>query len=316
MFSSNLSNFAEGVDTAFIVIFSIILFFLVGLTTVLIIFIFRYRESKNPVATQIHGNNTLEVIWTVIPLILVMAMFYFGWVSWKPMNENPPEDAMHIQTDARMWKWTFRYDNGQRLDTLIVPVGKAVALDMKAADVIHSLYIPAFRLKKDIVPGTPRTAWFIANSPGIYDLFCTEYCGLEHSSMITAVKVLTQEDFDAWYSQAGTTVAEASEGENAPTPAALGKQIIQQLGCNACHSTDGTKIVGPSYLGIYGHEVTVETDGSERTLIVDDEYIRRSILDPNADIVKGFNKGLMLSYKDQVSDEEIDLIIAYIKSLQ
>jgi cytochrome c oxidase subunit 2 len=281
----------------------------------LIIFIFRYREKKNPkAATQMHGNNTLEVIWTLIPLLLVMAMFYYGWVGWKPIESNPPEDAMHIKTVARMWKWNFQYDNGRRMDTLVIPVGKPVALNMESPDVIHSLYIPAFRLKKDVVPGKPRTAWFIANSPGTYDLFCTEYCGLQHSSMITLVKALPSDEFDAWYKANETETVETVKEK--PAPASAGKRVVQQLGCNACHSVDGTTLVGPSYKGLFGKEETVITDGKERTVTVDEEYIRHSIYDPNADIVKGFNKGLMLSYEGQVSDEEMELIIEYIKSLQ
>lgn len=313
MFSSNLSNLSEGVDTAFIVILSIIMFFLVALTVVMIVFIIRYRESKNPVATQIHGNNTLEIIWTIIPLLIVMAMFYYGWTAWKPMESDPPEDAMHIETTARMWKWNFKYANGQRLDTLIIPVGLPVALDMTAVDVIHSIYIPAFRLKKDVVPGTPRTAWFVANSPGTYDLFCTEYCGMEHSSMITAVRVLTQEEFDNWYS---AEKLDANSEADKPSSIALGKEIVKSIGCNACHSADGTKIVGPSYKGLFGKEEIVITNNKERAITIDEEYIRRSILNPNADLVKGYGKNLMLSYEGQLSDEDIELIIAYIKSIK
>ncbi len=313
MFSSNLSNFAEGVNTAFIIILGIVLFFLIGLTVALIVFIVKYRESKNPVASQFRGNLSLEIIWTVIPLLIVLAMFYYGWTAWKPMESNPPKDAMHIETIARMWKWNFKYNNGVRTDTLIIPVGKPVALDMEAIDVIHSLYIPAFRIKKDVVPGTPRTAWFIANSPGTYDLFCTEYCGLEHSSMITSVRVLTQEEFDKWYTDTIGTDQNLVNAEITETPAMKGKQIVRQIGCNACHSTDGTKIVGPSYLGVFGHDVTVITSGKERTIKADEDYIRRSILEPNTDIVKGYSKGLMLSYKDQLTNEEIDQIIEYIK---
>ncbi len=315
MFSSNLSNFSEGVDTAFVVILSVILFFLVGLTAALIYFLVRYRESRNPVAEQIHGNNKLEVIWTVIPLMIVLAMFYFGWTAYKPMESAPPDDAIQIETTARMWKWNFRYENGKRLDSLVVPAGKPVSLNMQALDVIHSFYIPAFRLKKDIVPGTPRNAWFIANSPGTYDLFCTEYCGLEHSSMITTVTVMTQEDYDAFFAGSEDEAAETAAAVEI-TPAMRGAEIVQQIGCNACHTTDGTTRVGPSYLGLFGKEETVITNGKERTITVDEEYIHRSILDPNADIVEGFNKGLMLSYEGQLSEEEIALIIEYIKSVQ
>jgi cytochrome c oxidase subunit 2 len=312
MFSSNLSNIAEGVNQAFIIILSIIFFFLIGLTAVMVYFIFKYRESKNPVATQIHGNNLLEVIWTVIPLLIVIAMFYYGWTSYKVMESEPPKDALQINVTARMWKWSFKYENGKRMDTLIVPQGKPVSLKMNAMDVIHSFYIPAFRLKRDIIPGKERKAWFIANSPGSYDIFCSQYCGLDHSGMITMVKVLTPEDFKKWYSD--TSSVEKVAGITA-RPGAAGKQIMQQIGCFACHSTDGTKIVGPSYLNVFGHEVTVVTDGKERIIKADEDYIKRSILDPNADVVKGYNKGLMLTYKDQLTDQDIGQIIEYIKTL-
>lgn len=315
MFSSNLSNFSEGVDNAFIIILSVIFFFLIGLTAALVYFIIRYRESKNPVATQIHGNNTLEILWTIIPLALVMAMFYFGWTAFKPMESDPPEDALHIETTARMWKWGFKYENGMRLDSLVVPAGKAVSLDATAIDVIHSIYIPAFRIKKDIVPGTPRSLWFIANSPGTYDLFCTEYCGLEHSSMITKVTVLPQEEYDAFIA-AGSAPVTAEAGGEEISPAMLGGEILQKIGCNACHTTDGSTRVGPSYLGLFGKEEVVISGGKERTVTVDEAYLKKSILDPNADIVKGFNKGLMLSYEGQLSDEEIGQIVEYIKSMK
>jgi cytochrome c oxidase subunit II len=313
MFSSNLSNIAESVNQAFVIILSVIFFFLFGLTAVMIYFIFKYRESKNKIASQIHGNNTLEVIWTVIPLLIVIAMFYYGWTGYKVMESDPPKSAIHINVTARMWKWTFNYMNGKRTDTLIVPQGKPVALELKALDVIHSFYIPAFRLKKDVIPGRERKAWFIANSPGNYDIFCSQYCGLNHSAMITMVKVLTPEEYNKWY--ADTSSVEKVAAITAK-PGSIGKQIIQQTGCFACHSVDGTKIVGPSWQGIFGHEVIVVTNGKERTIKVDEEYIKRSILDPNTDVVKGFNKGLMLSYKDQLTDKDISHVIEYIKTLQ
>jgi cytochrome c oxidase subunit 2 len=243
-------------------------------------------------------------------------MFYYGWVAFKPMESDPPDDAIHIETTARMWKWNFKYENGKRLDSLIVPVGKAVSLDVTAVDVIHSLYIPAFRIKKDIVPGSPRTLWFIANSPGKYDLFCTEYCGLEHSSMITTVTVVSQEEYEKFAAGSGTEEIAGETSAAEVTPAMPGRDIMLQIGCNACHTTDGTTRVGPSYLGLFGSETTVITNGKERKVMADEEYIRKSILDPNADVVQGFNKGLMLSYKDQLSDEEITQIIEYIKTIQ
>lgn len=310
---SNLSNFAEGVDNAFVVILSIIFFFLIGLTGLLIYFIVRYREEKNPKATHIEGNTTLEIVWTIIPLILVLAMFYFGWTGWKPMFSKAPDDALKIKTTARMWSWSFEYENGRRTDTLYIPHGEPVVLDLESVDVIHSIYIPAFRLKQDMVPGKEGTMWFIANSPGSYDLFCTEYCGLRHSYMFTSVEVMPTEEFEKWYTD--TTQATAATGPSEGASAvAQGRRIVQQLGCNACHSMDGSVIVGPSYKGLFGKEETVITNGEERTIIADEDYIRRSIYEPNADVVKGFNSGLMQSYEDQLTDEDLDKIIEYIKT--
>lgn len=309
---SNFSSLEQGVDTAFVVILSIIFFFLIGLTILLIVFIIRYNEKKNPVAKQIEGNNKLEILWTVIPLLLVVAMFYFGWTGWRPVYSDPPEDAMPVTVTARMWTWSITYENGKRMDTLYVPEGKPVVLDLVALDVIHSFYVPAFRLKMDMIPGKDISTWFIANSPGVFDIFCAEYCGLEHSNMYTAVKVMTQEDFNSWY--ADTT--EVPVTDVAISPAVAGRTVYQSMGCIACHSTDGSVITGPSFRGIYGEEVSVITGGNERIQTVDDNYIRKSILDPNSDVVDGFNPNLMQSYSDLLSDEEISQIIEFIKSLE
>ena len=308
---SNASNLVKGVDTAFVVIFIMIFFFLIGITALLLYFIYRYNEKRNPVATQIEGNTKLEIIWTVIPIILVLGMFYYGWTGWKPLYTAPPKDSMKIKVNARMWKWNFTYENGKQMDTLYIPQGKPVEVDLESMDVIHSFYIPAFRLKQDVVPGRKTVRWFIGNSPGDYDLFCAEYCGLNHSYMYTSVKVLPQDEFDKWY----TDTAKIAPAV-AMSPAMEGRQIVRRLGCTACHSTDGSKIIGPSYKGIFGHETVVVTDGKERTLTVNEDYIRRSVYDPNADIVKGFSKGLMQSYQGQVTDEDLDKIIAFIKSLE
>jgi cytochrome c oxidase subunit II len=309
---SNLSNLAKGVDTAFLVILSVSLFFLIGLTIVLVIFIYRYNEKRNPVASQIEGNNKLEVIWTAIPLLLVLAMFWFGWTGWKPLYSDPPKDAMPIKTIARMWKFTFQYENGKRNDTLYVPQGKPVVLDLESVDVIHSFYIPAFRLKQDVIPGKKIQVWFIANSPGKYDIFCAEYCGLQHSGMYTAVKVLPQPEFDKWYIDTTAVLAKTPSG----APMMAGETLIRTLGCIACHSADGSPMTGPSFKGVFGHEITVVTDSKERVFPVDEAYIKKSILEPNADVVKGFKANLMQTYKGQVSDKEITDIVEYIKSLK
>ena len=308
---SNTSNLVHGVDTAFVIILSVIFFFLIGLTITMFYFIYRYNEKRNPVATQIDGNNTLEIIWTVIPLVLVLGMFYFGWTGWKPLYAEPPDDSMKVRVIARMWRWDFEYENGRITDTLYVPQGRPVSLDLESMDVIHSFYIPAFRLKQDIVPGRTIVRWFVGNSPGDYDLFCAEYCGLNHSYMYTSVKVLPADQFDTWYADTSAVAPVV-----AATPALEGKQLVQRYGCNACHSADGSRIIGPSYKGIFGEESVVITSGQERTIVIDEEYIRRSIYEPNADIVKGYNQGLMQTYTRQITEDEIEKIIEYIRTLK
>lgn len=304
------SNFSGGVDTAFAIIVGISLFFLLGITAVIILFIVKYNKKKNPVASEIEGSTKLEIIWTVIPLILVLFMFWIGWRSYTP-ERKVPADAMIVNVTAQMWSWRFEYANGKVEDTLIVPVNKAVKLNMVSLDVIHSLYIPAFRIKTDVVPGKDNYMWFNSLVTGSYDLFCAEYCGLRHSYMGTIVEVVDQGTFDKWYASAPVKVDSAV----AAKPGFEGKLLSEQKGCIACHSVDGTKIVGPSYKGIFGHKATVETNGKEREIIVDAEYIKRSILEPEADIVKGFPKGTMISYKGQLTDEELDKIVEYIKTL-
>lgn len=300
---SGASNFAHGVDLTFFIILGISVFFLVGITTVMIYFVIKYNRKKNPKASNIEGNTKLEVIWTVIPLILVLVMFYFGWVGYRPMR-NVPEGAIPVKAIGQMWSWSFEYANGKKSPDLVVPFGKPVKLDLFSRDVIHSLYIPSFRIKEDVVPGKNNYMWFRAEQLGEFDLFCAEYCGDRHSYMLSKVKVLPEAEYDAWLAKS-----------DIPADEPPGLTVLKQNGCVACHSLDGSKIVGPSFKGIYGHEVEVITNGQERKITVDDEYITRSIQDPNADVVKGFNAGLMISYKDQVKEEDIKKVIEYIKGL-
>jgi len=303
------SNFVEGVDRAFIIILGFSFLFLIVLTFLMILFIVKYRKSKHPKAVQIKGNTKLEILWTGGAVILVLVLFYYGWAGWKPMM-TPPDDAMEIKAIARMWKFQFVYENGRVTDTLYVPVNQPVVLDLVALDVIHSLYIPAFRVKEDMVPGLKKDMWFRAQREGEFDLFCAEYCGLQHSYMYTGVNVLSAEDFDQWITDTTATLPAAG------TPAwEAGLNVLRKNGCNVCHSSDGTKLVGPSYLGIYGSTREVESGGADREVVADSTYIRTSIYDPDADVAKGYNKGLMLSYEGLVSEEEIGLIIEYLKHL-
>lgn len=309
---SGASSFVETTDNAFFFIIGVSVIFLIGITGTLLWFIYRYNKKRNPVATQIHGSTTLEIVWVVIPTILVIIMFFYGWAGYQPIK-NAPADALKVKATARMWSWMFEYENGIKTDTLYVPVDKAVILDLIAIDVIHSLYIPAFRVKEDMVPDRGNKMWFIPQKVGSYELFCTEYCGLSHSLMFTEVKVMPVQDFNAWYAKMADTTQKASTAAN---PAAEGKRLVELNGCIACHSSDGTKIVGPTFKGVYGHKLIVITDDKEREILADDEYIKRSIYDPNADIVKGYAKNQMVSYKAQLKDEDVTRIIEYLKTLK
>lgn len=309
---SGASNLVVTTDNAFLLIIGISAFFLIGISGLIIWFIVRYNNKKHPVAEQIHGSNTLEIIWTVIPLILVMIMFFYGWAGYSPVSKAP-KDAMKVRAMARMWSWSFEYDNGVKTDTLYIPKDKPVILDLISKDVVHSLYIPSFRIKEDMVPGRTNRMWFIGQKTGSYEMFCAEYCGLSHSYMYTEVKVLEQDKYDAWMATRTDTTALAAA---AAVPGALGKRLIELNGCIVCHSLDGTRLVGPSFKGVYGHEQPVVTDGKSRRVVADDEYIKRSILEPDADIVEGFSKGQMTSYKNQLSDEEIQQIIDFLKTVQ
>lgn len=304
------SNFVSTFNRSFFFIVGIALVLLIGLTFLMLYFVFRYNKKKHSKAVQNEGSLALEITWTVVPILLALAMFYFGWAGWRPMSKVP-KDAIHITSVARMWSFSFQYDNGVQSPDLIVPVNTPVKISLVSLDVIHSLYIPAFRIKSDMVPGREKMMWFRPEAVGNFDLYCAEYCGLRHSFMNANVKVLSKDDFDAWYSDTAK-IAQVSE---APAPGSEGLTIMVNQGCTACHSSDGSKIVGPTYLGLYGSQQAVIRDGKEVTVTVDDDYIRRSIYDPDAEIVKGYPRGLMQSYKDQISAEDITKIIDYLKSL-
>lgn len=306
--NSGASNFVEQVDLAFYIIIGISFILLIGITAVMIYFVIRYRKDKNPVATQIEGNNKLELIWTVIPTILVLLMFYYGWVGYKPMRDVP-DDAMEIKAIGRMWSWTFEYENGIKSDKLVVPHNKAVKLNLYSPDVVHSLYIPAFRIKEDVTPGIDNYMWFRPQELGSYDVFCAEYCGTRHAYMITKCEVIAEEDYNKWYAEGATAM-------DSDDPVELGYNITKNNGCIACHSTDGTKLVGPSFKGIFGTQRKVMTGDEERTVLVDEEYLIKSIKEANADVAEGYMKGLMPSYEGQITDDDIDKIVFYIKSLR
>lgn len=208
MFSGAASTFATKVDAAFWFILVICMALLILVTGLMIFFVFKYHRKKQGTPVNIEGNFLLEVFWTVSLTLIVLAMFYYGWIGYREMV-TVPAGALQIKAEGRMWMWIFEYENGRKTDALHLPVGKPVKLNLSSVDVLHSFYVPAFRVKKDLVPGIQNTVWFTPDEVGSYDLFCAEYCGFGHSTMLSKVVVMPESEYAAWL--AGKT-AEAGAG--------------------------------------------------------------------------------------------------------
>lgn len=286
-------------------ILAIAIFFIIGITTFMIWTVIRYNRKKNRPARQFTGSVTLEIIWTGIPLLLVLLIFVYGWKGYAPMRKVPA-DAMKVTAIGRMWEWSFDYGNGKLSKILVIPVNKAVRLDLHSVDVNHGMFIPAFRVKEDVVPGYKNYLWFIPKYKGEYDVLCSDYCGLQHSGMNTKARVVAPDDFNKWLEELPATGL---------IPDAEGLTLLKNTGCIACHSLDGAKLVGPTFQGLYGIKHAVITNGQEVNLEASDTYLASAIIDPGKDVVKGFNKGLMQSYRDKLTDAQIEKIIEYLKTL-
>jgi cytochrome c oxidase subunit 2 len=291
---------AGNVDALYIFLVLLATFMSVAIFSMILVFALRYRRQPGRTAEQIEGSNALEITWSVVPLGIFMVIFAWGAVIYF-QERTPPRDATEIYVVAKQWMWKLEHVEGQReINELHVPVGRDIEMIMTSQDVIHSFYVPAFRIKQDVLPGRYTTAWFRATKPGVYHLFCAEYCGSQHSGMIGQVVVMEPAQYEAWLSGGNTSGSLASNGES----------IFQQLGCVTCHRSD-TQGRGPSLAGIFGKPVQLE-DG--RTVIADENYIRESILSPSAKIVKGF-KPIMPVFQGLVSEEQLTELVAYVKSL-
>ncbi|MFO7847946.1 MAG: cytochrome c oxidase subunit II [Balneolaceae bacterium] len=288
---------------AFINITSFIL--LAGITFAILYFAWKYRrKSDNDVTPVITHNSKLEITWSVIPLILVMIVFGWGFTGYMNLS-TPPDDAYEIRVVGKSWLWEFHYENGTTsVNEMNVPVNRPVKLVMSSDDVIHSFFVPDFRVKRDVLPNRYSSLWFEASEVGESIIFCTEYCGTQHSNMDAVVNIMPQDEFDEWL-EAGDTI-----DEDMP-PAERGEALVTQNGCTACHSADGSDGVGPSFAGLWESERNFSD--SESTT-ADENYIRESILEPNAKIVEGYD-GVMPSYQGVVDDQQIDDIIEYLKTL-
>ncbi len=300
---SSLSDRVVG--HVFLYVGAISVLLLVLITFLMIYFVIRYSRKRNPQASDIEGSRCLEITWTAVPTFLVLTMFYYGMTGFQFMKKVP-QGAMKVKVIARMWSWGFEYEDGVKTTELKVPVGKPIQLNLHSEDVIHSFYVPAFRIKQDAVPGFENHLWFEPTKVGTYDVLCAEYCGLRHSYMMTKVEVLSQEEFDRWHKDRLGEI-KASKG------ALSGSQLIQEKGCRACHSIDGTPLVGPTFKNLFGHPVTVVAEGRERQVVADETYIRRAISEPNAEVVKGFPP---IMPPQKLTEDETMAIVDYLKDLK
>jgi cytochrome c oxidase subunit 2 len=292
------------VNEVFLFIFVICVFLLGLITFLMVYFVIRYRRGKHPQPAEIEGSTRLEIIWTVVPILLVLTMFYAGLTGFQFLRKVP-EGAMVVKVVARQWSWLFQYENGVEDPELRVPVGKPVKLLLTSQDVIHGFYAPAFRIKQDAVPGMTTYLWFQPTEVGAFDVMCSQYCGLEHSHMLTKLLVLPEADFTKWYQ---------GKKEQLATKVPLrGVQLYTDKGCVACHSIDGSPRVGPSFKGLIGKTETVLRNGQEQTVVVDEAYVRNYILHPNADVIKGFQPIMPLV---EMNEDEINAIVGYLKELK
>ena len=300
-FPQQASVQAGQVDAVYFFMVAVSAFFSLLIAGLVVVFAVKYRRrSDDEIGVAIHGSLPLELVWTLIPLGIAMVMFGWGAKVFFDLY-RPPAGAMEIFVVGKQWMWKVQHMEGQReINELHVPVGRPVKLIMGSEDVLHSYYIPAFRVKADVIPGRYNTMWFTAKTPGEYHLFCAEYCGTKHSGMIGRVIAMEPPDYQEWL----------SGGRAADSPVAAGAKLFQDLVCNTCHMGD-TQGRGPVLTGVYGKPVQLQGGG---TVIADDAYIRESIVNPQAKIVAGFQP-IMPTFQGLVTEEQLLQLIAYVRSL-
>lgn len=315
-FIPQASSAAGRVDAVFLFFLVLCAAFLFLITATLIYFVFKYSRKKNPRVKDIEGNIWLELAWTIIPTLLFLVMFVYGWTNFSYMREVPRE-AMVIDVTGRQWAWSFKYPNGKQTTELLLALDKPVKLELRSLDVIHGFFIPAFRIKEDVVPGKANYTWFVPTQLGSFDIECTVICGVSHADMLAKAVVVPVDDFETWYfgdadvplpGQAVSTVAVL---ESSSDPA---HKILQDKFCTTCHSSDGSPMVGPTFKGAYGEKrVVTDSSGMERDVVVDGDYLARAIQNPMVENVKGYPPAMP---KNPLNDDELQRVVEYIKSLK
>lgn len=303
----------ERIDHTFFLVFGVAFGMLLLITTVMVYFVIRYSHRRHPEPVEVPGNWRLELVWTLIPTLIVLIIFSYGWDSYVAMR-GVPANAMDVKVIGRMFSWTFDYGAGRQATALIAPAGRPVRLNLVSEDVIHSLFIPAFRLKKDAVPGMTTQAWFQPASEGTFEIFCAEFCGVKHYDMTTQLVVVSPELFERWRTGAVTTdalLATARSRQWAAAPPGL--RVLEKHGCLKCHSLDGRRDVGPSLKGLAGRSTQVVRNGQRLTLTADGAYLKRAISEPAAEIVVGCD-ALMPAYS--LPADELQELLDYLGSLR
>jgi len=300
-FPEQASAQAAQVDAVYYFLLAVSAFFSLLIAVLIVVFAAKYRRRHDEeIGASIHGSLGLELMWTIIPFFIVMIMFVWGAKVFFDMY-RPPAGAMEIYIVGKQWMWKAQHMDGMReINELHVPIGRPVKLIMGSEDVLHSYYIPAFRVKADVIPGRYNHLWFTATKPGRYHLFCAEYCGTKHSGMIGWVTAMEPADFQAWL----------SGGKPSDSPVAAGEKLFADLLCVTCH-TAGPQQRGPALTGVYGKPVKLQTGA---TVLADDAYLRESILIPNAKVVEGYQP-VMPPFQGLVTEEQLLQLLAYIRSL-
>lgn len=291
---------AQAVDSVMIYIFGFSLLLLLGITVATIYMVIKYRRSKNPEPTSdVSHSFWLEATWTLLPTLIVLTMFWYGWTNYVGLTQVP-EGAMEVKAVARMWSWQFEYPDGRKTDKLYVPVGQPVKVHLTSTDVLHSFFVPAFRIKKDTVPGIDTYVWFKATEAGSYDIQCAEYCGVGHADMLTTVEALPQEEYAEW----------SSSPASSEDPRGL--VVLNEQGCLGCHSLDGSDGIGPSFHELAGQPRQLEQNGKTIELTIDEGYLKRAIREPNAEIVKGYDP-IMPAYGDAaINAEDLQAVVDFL----
>jgi cytochrome c oxidase subunit 2 len=301
LFPQAASSLAGRVDALYFYLIAVSVVFTLIIAFSILYFAIKYRRrSEAELPHGVEGSLKLEIAWSVIPLLIALSFFFWGASIFFAIN-RPPNDAIEVSVVGKQWMWKFQHSDGQReINELHVPIGRPVRLTMASEDTIHSFYVPAFRLKRDVLPGRVATMWFEATRKGRYHLFCAEYCGTKHSGMIGWLEVMDPVDFQAWL--AGGTGSESL--------ASTGAKLFAQHACNTCHRPDSLAR-GPNLEGLFGQTVRLQ-DG--RTIVADESYIRESIVMPNAKTVMGFQP-IMPTFQGLISEEGLLQLVAYVKSL-